>query len=204
MNKTGRSTLLQTHSLISMAMLSAIAYLLAFLEFNVPLSPAFAMMDLSDLPALIGAMAIHPLAGVVIELVKNLLQLLSTSTAGVGELANFIIGASFVFCTGMLYHKAKWKAWTACLAGSAVMAAVAASANYFILLPMFSMFMPIDQVIASFGTFIPFIHTQLDVVLYNVVPFNFLKGIVISVITLPLFRRLAPVMTGIKRRSAAA
>ena len=198
---TQKSTLLKTHSLISMAMLAAISYLLAFLEFNVPLSPAFAMMDLSDLPALIGAMAIHPLAGVLIELVKNLLQLLTTSTAGIGELANFIIGASFVFSAGILYHRAKWKAWRACLVGSAIMAVVAALTNYFILLPMFNMFMPIDQVIASFGTFIPFIQTKLDVVLYNVIPFNFLKGILISGITIPVFRKLRPIMTGMKRRS---
>lgn len=102
-----KSSLLQTRSIAGMAMLAAVSYLLAFLEFNVPLSPPFAMMDISDLPALIGAMAINPLAGVIIELVKNLLQLLSTSTAGIGELANFIIGASFVFSAGMLYHKAK-------------------------------------------------------------------------------------------------
>jgi riboflavin transporter len=199
-----KNTLLQTRSIAGMAMLAAVSYLLAFLEFNVPLSPPFAMMDISDLPALIGAMAINPFAGVILELVKNLLQLFSTSTAGIGELANFIIGASFVFSAGMLYHKAKWKAWLSCLVGSAVMAVVAAVTNYFILLPMFSMFMPIDQVIASFGTFIPFIKTQLDVVLYNVIPFNFLKGIVISAITLPVFRKLAPVLAGpsAKRKTA--
>ena len=92
---TKHTPLTQTRTLVSMAMLTTIAYLLAFLEFPVPLTPSFAMMDLSDLPALIGAMSIGPGAGVAIELVKNALQLLGTATGGIGELANFLIGASF-------------------------------------------------------------------------------------------------------------
>lgn len=189
-----RSSLMQTRALVSMAMLTTIAYLLAFLEFQVPLSPSFAMMDLSDLPALVGALSIGPGAGVAIELVKNALQLLSTATGGVGELANFLIGASFVFTAGMLYHKAHWKGWQACLMGAVVMAVAAAAANYFLLLPMFSMFMPLEQVIAMFGQIIPFIHTKLDVVLYNVVPFNLLKGLAIALVTMPLYQKLARVV----------
>lgn len=188
------SSLTKTRTLVSLAMLTTIAYLLAFLEFPVPLTPSFAMMDLSDLPALIGAMSLGPGAGVAIELVKNALQLLSTATGGVGELANFLIGASFVFTAGMLYHKARWKGWQACALGAVVMAVAAAAANYFLLLPMFSLFMPLDQVIAMFGQIIPFIHTKLDVVLYNVVPFNLLKGLAIALVTLPLYQKLARVV----------
>ena len=97
------------------ALLSAIAYILAFVEFPVPLSPPFARMDFSDFPALIGAFAFGPLAGVLIELVKNALQLFSTSTGGIGELANFLMGASFVFTAGLIYgcHKTKKTAWIA-------------------------------------------------------------------------------------------
>ena len=186
--------LTQTRTLVSMAMLTTIAYLLAFLEFPVPLTPSFAMMDLSDLPALIGAMSLGPGAGVAIELVKNALQLLGTATGGVGELANFLIGASFVFTAGTMYHKAHWKGWQACLMGAVVMAVAAAAANYFLLLPMFSMFMPLEQVIAMFGQIIPFIHTKLDVVLYNVVPFNLLKGLAIALVTMPLYQKLARVV----------
>ena len=80
------------------ALLSAIAYILAFIEFPVPLSPSFAKMDLSDFPALIGAFAFGPISGLLIELVKNTLQLLTTSTGGIGEIANFLMGASYVCC----------------------------------------------------------------------------------------------------------
>lgn len=181
------------------AMLAAISYILAFVEFPVLLSPAFARMDISDFPALIGAFAFGPLCGVMIELVKNGLQLLSTSTGGIGEFANFLMGGSYVLTAGFIYkyHKTKRTAWIACLASSVVMGIVAAIANYFILLPMFEMFMPLDQVIAAFGEFMPFIQTKLDVVLYNAFLFNLLKGLVIGVFTMAVYKRRTPVLKGI-------
>ena len=182
------------------AVLSAIAFLLAFIEFPVPLSPSFARMDLSDLPALIGAFACGPMVGVMIEFVKNLLQLLTTSTGGVGELANFLMGGSLALIAGLLYkhNRTRRMAWIACVAASLGMGIVAAAANYFLLLPLFESFMPLDQLIASFGEFIPFIQTKLDVVLYNALPFNFLKGLVVSAVTMLLDQRLSPVLKGTK------
>lgn len=189
-----------TRSITMTAMLAAVSYILAFVEFPVPLSPAFAKMDLSDFPALIGAFAFGPISGIMIEFVKNGLQLLSTSTGGVGELANFLIGASFVLAAGFVYrlHKTKKAAWAACMAGSFIMGIIAAAANYFLLLPMFEIFMPLEQVIASFGAFIPFIRTKLDVVLFSVLPFNVLKGLVIGIFTMAVYKRLTPVLKGVR------
>ena len=180
------------------AVLSAIAFVLAFFEFPVPLSPSFARMDLSDLPALVGAFAYGPVAGILIELVKNALQVFTSSTGGIGELANFIMGSSFVAAAGLIYkfHKTKKTAMLACLIASAVMGIVAAIVNYFILLPVFEAFMPLGQLIASFGELIPFNKTKLDVVLFNAFPFNLLKGIGISIVTLLLYKRLTPVLKG--------
>ena len=180
------------------AMLAAVAYLLAFVEFPVPLSPSFARMDLSDLPALIGAFAFGPLSGLLIELVKNALQLLTTSTGGVGEIANFLMGASYVVAAGFIYKRRKTKktALIACVAASFVMGIAAALANYFILLPLFENFMPLDQLIASFTEFLPFIRTKLDVVLFNAFPFNLLKGLVIGGVTMLTYKRLTPVLKG--------
>ena len=128
---------LSIRTMTSVAVLSAVAFVLAFFEFPVPLSPSFARMDLSDFPALIG--------GII---------------------------------------------------GSVVMGIVAALANYFILLPLFEQFMPLDQVIASFGAFIPFIKTKLDVVLYNAFPFNLLKGLVITGFTMLVYKRIRPLLKG--------
>ena len=180
------------------ALLSAIAYILAFIEFPVPLSPSFAKMDLSDFPALIGAFAFEPISGLLIELVKNTLQLLTTSTGGIGEIANFLMGASYVVAAGVIYkhHKTKKTAWIACVVASFVMGIAAALANYFILLPLFETFMPLDQLIASFGAFLPFIHTKLDIVLFNALPFNILKGLVIGGFTMLIYKRLSPILKG--------
>ena len=179
-------------------MLAAVAFVLQFLELPMPLSPSFAKMDLSDLPALIGAFAYGPWWGVCIELVKNALHLLVTSTGGVGELANFLIGSALVLPAGLIYrkHKTRKTALIGCLVGSLCMGVMAALANYFILLPMFEIFMPIDQVIAAFAEIVPFIHTKLDVVLLNALPMNILKGLVVSLVTMLLYKRLSPILKG--------
>ena len=196
--KSRKTAVLSVRTISMTAMLSAVAYLLAFVEFSVPLSPSFARMDLSDLPALIGAFAFGPLSGLLIELVKNTLQLMTTSTGGIGEIANFLMGASYVVAAGAIYkrHKTKKTAWIACVTASFVMGIAAALANYFILLPLFEAFMPLDQLIASFGTFLPFIHTKLDIVLFNAFPFNLLKGLVIGGVTMLMYKRLAPILKG--------
>ena len=193
-----KSSIQNVRMLTMTAVLSAIAFVLAFFEFPVPLSPTFARMDLSDLPALIGAFAYGPVSGILIEFVKNALQLLTSSTGGIGELANFIMGSSFVVTAGLIYkfHKTKKTAMLACLIASIVMGVGAAIVNYFILLPIFEVFMPLDQLIASFGEFIPFIKTKLDVVLFNAFPFNLLKGIGISIVTMLLYKRLSPILKG--------
>ena len=196
METTVKASKLRT--ITGVAVLSAIAFILAYFEFPVPLSPSFARMDISDLPALIGAFAYGPLAGVLIELVKNALQLTSTATAGVGELANFIMGGTFVLVAGAVYRRRKTKkaALIACLVASLTMGIAAAVVNYFILLPAFEAFMPLSELIASFGEFMPFIKTKLDVVLFNALPFNLLKGLAISAVTMLIYKKLSPILKG--------
>lgn len=187
-----------TRALTVTALLAAASYILAFFEFPVPLSPSFARMDISDFPALIGAFAFGPLCGVLVELLKNCLQLFTTSTGGVGELANFIMGGSYVAAAGAIYQRRKTKraAAAACIAASAVMGAAAALANYFILLPLFESFMPMDALIAAFGEYLPFIRTKLDVVLFNALPFNLLKGLCIGALAMLTYKRLSPILKG--------
>lgn len=182
------------------AMLSAISYILAFIEFPVPLSPSFAKMDFSDFPALIGALVFGPIEGVIIEFIKNVLQLLTTTTAGIGEFANFIIGSSFVLSAGVIYklQKAKKSPLFSCAFASIIMGIMAVFINYLILLPMFEKFMPINQIISSFANFIPFIKTKLDVVLYNALPVNILKGLIISIFTVIIYKKLFPILKNVK------
>ena len=89
----------------------------------------------------------------------------------------------------------KWRSW-ACVISSVVMGIAAAIANYFILLPLFEIFMPLEQLIASFGEFLPFIKTKLDIVLFNALPFNILKGLVIGAIAMMIYKKLTPILKG--------
>lgn len=191
-------TKLSIRTMTSVAVLSAVAFVLAFFEFPVPFSPSFARMDLSDFPALIGAFAFGPVAGILIELIKNMLGLFSSATSGIDELANFLMGASFAATAGLIYklHKTKKTALVGGIVGSVIMGIVAALANYFILLPLFEQFMPLDQLIASFGEKMPFIQSKLDIVIYNVFPFNLLKGLVITAVTMLVYKRIRPLLKG--------
>lgn len=192
LKKERNNEILSARMITMTAVLAAVSYILAFFEFPVPLSPSFARMDLSDYPALIGAFALGPVCGVLVEFVKNALQLLSSSTGGVGELANFLMGSSYVAVAGLIYrhNRTKKGAISALVAGSFSMGIAAAIANYFILLPLFENFMPLDQLIASFGEFLPFIQTKLDIVLYNVFPFNLIKGLVIGGFTMLTYKHI--------------
>ena len=103
------------------------------------------------------------------------------------------MGAAYVVTAGFIYkrHKTKKTALAACVLASVVMGIAAALANYFILLPLFENFMPLDQLIASFAEFLP-----LDVVLFNAFPFNLLKGLVIGGVTMLIYKRLTPILKG--------
>lgn len=196
--KSAKSARFSTRTMTMTAILSVIAFVLAFLEIPVPvIAPSFVKLDLSDFPALIGAFAFGPMVGVVIELIKNGLQLFSSSTGGVGELANFFIGSSFVFTAGLIYklNKTKKTAWLSCIAGSLVMALAGVFMNYFVLVPLFEKFMPIDAILASFK-YMPFIKIKFDMCLYSIAPFNFLKGMLIGVFTMLIYKKLTPILKG--------
>ena len=193
MNKRNR-----TRVLAGAAMLTAVSFVLHFLEFPVPLAPAHMKMDISDMPALIGAFAYGPWWGVAIEAVKNLLYLMRSSTGGVGELANFLMGSALVLPAGLLYkhRKTKKNAVRACVIGSLCKGIVAVFANYYIMLPLYESFMPLERIIAMYASALPFIETKLDVVLYSVLPFNILKGALSSAVTMLIYKRLSPVLKG--------
>ena len=127
----------KTHRLAVSAMLTAVAAVLQFLEFSIPLVPSFIKLDFSDLPALLGTFSLGPVYGVAIQLVKNLLHLPFGSSAGVGELSNFILGAVFVFVAGAIYKhsKSRKSALVGSVAGAAAMALISIITNYFIVYP---------------------------------------------------------------------
>lgn len=166
------------------AILSSISAVLMMFSFPLPFFPPFIKMDLSDFPALIGAFAIGPMAGCAIELIKNLLHLTDTSSAGIGELANFIIGSSFVIPAGIIYKYKRTKsgALLGMAAGVVCMSIVGGLANYFILFPFYKTIMPIEKIIDMTQAFVPYIDSLAKVILLSIVPFNILKGTILSLL----------------------
>jgi len=179
-------------------MLSAISFALMFMEFSVPFMPDFIKMDLSELPALIGAFAYGPVAGVIICLIKNLLHLFISSTGGVGELSNFLLGASFVLIAGFVY---KWKknrksALIGSVAGALTMAVFSVFSNYFLVYPIYYNFMPKDAILAAYQIIFSGVDNILECLIVFNMPFTFLKGILSVIITFLIYKRLSPILKG--------
>lgn len=175
------------------ALLAAVASILMFLNFALPIFPSFIKMDISDVPALIATFAIGPHAGVLVELIKNTINLTHTATGGVGELANFSIGCAFVVPAGLIYRRNKTRrgAVTGLAVGLFCMTFTASVANYYVLIPLYSYFIPMETIIGMYRAVNPYANTLFKAILMSVVPFNLLKGTLVAVLTLSLYKRLS-------------
>lgn len=182
--------------LTTTALLGAISSVLLFLNFALPIFPAFIKMDISDAPALIASFAVGPQYGVLVELVKNLINLTHTSTGGVGELANFTIGCAYVLPAGLIYKKNRTlrAAVRGMIVGILSLTIAAALMNYFVLIPLYSKFMPLETIISMYRAINPYADTLGKVVLMSIVPFNLLKGTITAILTFALYKRLSPIL----------
>jgi len=183
-------------------MLSAIAAILMVLEFSVPLIPSFIKMDFSELPALIATFSLGPLSGVSVCFIKNLIHLLFTTSGGVGELSNFILGVCFVLPAGLIYEKMKSKkgALIGSLVGAATMAIVSLFSNYYIVYPIYTAFMPMETIISAYQVFNPSVSTLWDALLMFNLPFTFIKGLLSVIITIVIYKKLSPILKGEKNK----
>lgn len=191
---------LSTRKIAVIGTFSAIAAVLMLFDFPVPFAPPFYKMDFSELPALIGTFAYGPVAGVMIEFVKTVLKLLmkGTTTAFVGDLANFSVGCSFLLPASIIYllKKTKRNAVVGCIAGTLVMTVVGTAFNAVYLLPKFAELygMPLDAIIGMGAAINPAITDVSSFVIMAVAPLNLLKGTTISVVTLFVYKKLSPVL----------
>ena len=196
--KTARESKMSVRYITVTAMLSAIAFVLMFLDFSVPVMPGFIKMDLSELPALIGAFAMGPACGVMVCLIKNLLHLLMTSTGGVGELSNFVLGVAFVLPAGLIYKakKSRKNAMIGSLVGAVAMAIVSFPSNLFVVYPIYENFMPRDVIIAAYQAIVPSVKTLWQCLLFFNVPFTFVKALASVLITMLVYKKLSPILKG--------
>ncbi|MBR4580984.1 MAG: ECF transporter S component [Lachnospiraceae bacterium] len=201
----GKERILSTRKIVVIGMFSALSTILMLLEFPVPFAPpGIYKLDFSELPALIGGFAFGPVAGVLIELVKILLKTLikGTSTAFVGELANFIIGCSFVLPASAIYmlKKSKITAVISCVVGTIVITVAGSMFNALYLLPTFAkMFNTELSEIVAMGTAVnKFVTDVPRFALLIVAPVNLLKGVMVSLPTLLIYKPLSPILKGTK------
>ncbi|MDO4519151.1 MAG: ECF transporter S component [Eubacteriales bacterium] len=187
-----------TRKIAMTGMLAAIATVLMYLEFSVPLVPSFLKFDFSELPALIGSFSMGPLYGVLICLVKNLLKLPSTGTGGVGELANFTLGAIFVCIAGFIYKRKKNRknALIGALVGGVAMAVLSVPINYYMTYPVYTKFMPIEAIVGMYQAINPKVNGLLSCLIMFNVPFTFVKAMLCTLITMLIYKRISPLIKG--------
>lgn len=180
------------------AMLSAVAFILMFLDFSVPFMPAFIKMDLSELPALIGSFAMGPLCGVLVCLIKNLIHLFITTTGGVGELSNFLLGVMFVLPAGLIYNRKKTRknALIGSSLGAVLMGVFSVVSNYFLVYPVYYNFMSKDMVLAAYQVIMPSVENILECLIYFNMPFNIVKGLFSVGITFMTYKHISPILKG--------
>lgn len=183
------------------AIMSALSAVLMFVEFSIPIMPSFIKLDISDLPALITSYAFGPVCGVAVCLVKNLIHLLATQTAGVGELSNFIHGAIFVFVAGMFYkyHHNRKFAFIGAMAGDFAMAAMSFFINYFFVYPIyFKLMAPEAAILGAYQEILSSIDSLWKAILLFNVPFTFAKGLISVAITFAIYPKISPILKGKK------
>ena len=199
-NVTGRS---KVRTLAQIAMLGAVATVLMLFEFPLPfIAPPFYELDFSEVPILVGAFAMGPLAGVAIEAIKILLNFVinGTITAGVGEFANFILGCAFLLPASLIYRqkKTKKRAIIGMALGTVIMTVAGCVMNAFVLLPAYgaAFGMPVDAFVQMGAAINKSINSLFTFAVLAVGPFNLIKGILDSVIVMLIYKRIRVILKG--------
>ena len=189
---------ISVRTIAATAVLSALSCILMYLEFSVPLVPSFLKFDFSDLPALIASFGFGPVAGVVVALMKNVIHLPMTTTGGVGELSNFLLGCLFVIPAGWIYrirHNRKM-ALIGAVIGSLAMALGSLPLNYYVTYPTYAKFLPIDKIVAMYQAIFPGVDGLFQCLLIFNVPYTFLKGMVNTVLTFLIYKHISRLIKG--------
>ncbi|NGQ97368.1 ECF transporter S component [Brevibacillus sp. SYP-B805] len=183
----------RTKKLVTIPLLSAVAFLLMYLEFPLPLIPNFLKLDFSTLPGLLGGLMFGPAAGITIELIKNILHLLLKNTDGllVGEIANFVAGSSFIWCVVAMHrlNRDKGGVVVGLLLGTVLMTVLMSAANVYVLIPAYAALyqMSVANLLATLQ-----LDSMWSLVMHAIAPFNVIKGLALSLITYPVYVKMAP------------
>lgn len=190
-----------TRTMVKISVLGVLGFVLMFFEMPLLfLAPPFIKMDISDLPALLGAFAMGPMAGVIIQLLKNVLNVVieGTTTAGVGEFANFVVGSAFAYTAGFIYFKKRTfgRAVVGLAVGTIVMTIVISFANYYVMFPFYAKLFgwPIEKLVEMGTSINKNIIDMKTMIIYAIVPFNLLKGTIVTAVTILIYKKLSPIL----------
>ena len=198
--KTTTSASNKIHYIVKIAILSALAAIIMLFEFPLPFAPGFYKLDLSEVVILMGGFAMGPIAAVIIELLKNLINILlnGTATAFVGEFANFLIGCALVVPASIIYkYKKSFKgAIISLVIGTLTLALVGSLTNYFVLIPAYSEFyhMELDKIVSAGPSVNPLVSDLKTLIVFAVAPFNLVKGLLCSLLNLLLYKRVSKLL----------
>ena len=185
-------------NMVKVGILAAMSFILMFIQFPIPVAPPFMKVDLADVPALIGGFSMGPIYGVLIQLIKNILNLSKTSTYGVGEISNFVVGGLFVFVSSSIYKKNKTKknATIAMICGMLIMTLAATLSNAFVIFPLYGKAMGVDM-----NAFVAIAHktnslvkSYFTMMIFAIVPFNLIKGFIEILVTKLLYKHVSSIL----------
>lgn len=198
MNREKRSQ--KIRFVVMTGVLGAVATVLMMLSFSVPFMPSFIKLDFSELPALIATFSMGPLSGVLVCLIKNLINLTMTTTGGVGELSNFLLGVCLVLPAGLVYYfrRNRRAAFLGALAGSLMMGLMSLPLNYFVTYPIYMKILPVEAIIGMYQAIFPGVDGLFSCLLIFNVPFTFLKGFLDTLLTFLIYKHISPLIKGVR------
>ena len=188
-----------TRKMVVTAMLSSLATVLMLFEIPLPfIAPPFYEMDFSEVPVLIGAFSMGPTTGVIIEAIKILVNFIinGTDTGGIGEISNFVMGCAYILPASIIYKRKKTKgnAILAMSVATVVMSILGIFINAYVMIPIYSAFMPLEQIIQMGKDIVPLITNTLTFCVFCVAPFNLIKGAIVSIITTFIYKPLSRII----------
>ena len=205
MNSSGTNAVKTTaersnlRNLVQIGMLGAVSVVLMMFEIPLFFAPSFYKIDLSEIPVLIGTFAMGPVAGMFIELIKVVLHMLfkGSSTAGVGDFANFLIGCAMIVPAGLIYKKKhnRTGAIVGMISGTLFMTILGCFLNAYVLLPAYAKAfqMPMDALVGMGTAVNSHITSVTTLVIFAIVPFNLLKGVLVSLIVFLIYKKISPI-----------
>ncbi len=188
--------------MVTTAVLSALALVIYYLDFPIPLMPSFIKLDLSNVISLLASFSMGPVSGVVVCLIKNVLHLIIKgfgTTMGIGDIFDFVTSAAFAFTAGMIYkhNKTRKTAMIACIVGTLVFTLISLPLNYFIVYPIyFAAFGGEAAILSMYQAILPSVGNIFSALCIFNLPFTFVKGVLCALVTVLLYKPLSPILKG--------